>query len=476
MRLVTVVTMLLAWRAFGFCGFFVSTKGAKLTNTTSHVVLMRSGTRTVLSMRNDYAGPVEDFALVVPVPVVLTQSQVKTLPADIFDQLERYSAPRLVAYREEDPCPDPSRHGYGSISLGGRGSPAVRVEGRFEVGEYDVVVLSSADALALEAWLKTNGYRLPDGAGATLNPYVQQGMKFFVARVNVKRVRFENGVARLSPLRFHYDSERFSLPVRLGRLNADGSQELLVHILGRARRYEVANRPNVFLPTNVDLTPAAAPMFEAWQRRLFERVVERHPGAAVTEYAWELGSCDPCSGDEPDLAALLSLGLDVIDGPYVDPDLVVTNVERLAPDTRAVLPRELSDVLGSFRSRFQNTSFVLTRLHLRLDDSTRDDLVFREAPPVSGGREVEPLDGRARPATENTFQGRFAIRSPWTGAAACKRPRWGVWSTGDDEADAGVQVPLDRPMEALVESPLPDLGIKGRKLRPGASFQGKPSE
>ena len=34
-------------------------------------VLMRAGTRTALSMQNNYEGPPEDFALVVPVPVVL---------------------------------------------------------------------------------------------------------------------------------------------------------------------------------------------------------------------------------------------------------------------------------------------------------------------------------------------------------------------------------------------------------------------
>jgi hypothetical protein len=42
----------------------------ELHNEATTVVLMREGHRTVLSMQNDYRGPVEDFALVVPVPVV----------------------------------------------------------------------------------------------------------------------------------------------------------------------------------------------------------------------------------------------------------------------------------------------------------------------------------------------------------------------------------------------------------------------
>jgi hypothetical protein len=43
----------------------------KLFNNATNVVLMRQGTRTVLSMQNNYQGPPENFAMVVPVPVIL---------------------------------------------------------------------------------------------------------------------------------------------------------------------------------------------------------------------------------------------------------------------------------------------------------------------------------------------------------------------------------------------------------------------
>jgi hypothetical protein len=62
--------------ADAFCGFYVSGADAKLFNNATIVVLMREGTRTVLSMQNNYQGPAEDFAMVVPVPVVLNSSGV----------------------------------------------------------------------------------------------------------------------------------------------------------------------------------------------------------------------------------------------------------------------------------------------------------------------------------------------------------------------------------------------------------------
>src|SRR5205807_2270977 len=40
--------------AGAFCGFYVSGDGAKLYNNATQVVLMRDGTRTVLSMQNNY--------------------------------------------------------------------------------------------------------------------------------------------------------------------------------------------------------------------------------------------------------------------------------------------------------------------------------------------------------------------------------------------------------------------------------------
>ena len=70
-------------RAQAFCGFFVAGNDAKLTNNASQVVLMRKGNRTVMTMSNNYQGPPENFAMVVPVPVVLQKENVRTLPREI---------------------------------------------------------------------------------------------------------------------------------------------------------------------------------------------------------------------------------------------------------------------------------------------------------------------------------------------------------------------------------------------------------
>jgi hypothetical protein len=397
-----------AGTAHAFCGFYVSGSGEKMFNDATQVVLMRDGTRTVLSMQNDFHGPLEDFAMVVPVPVVLHEPDVKTLPKEVFDHVDSLGSPRLVEYWEQDPCYRPPPYPPPmSAPTGGGGfreyAPAkkdesVKIEAKFDVAEYKILILSAKDSSGLETWLRQNHYQIPADAEPLLRPYVESGMKFFVAKVDPKKVAMVGGHAALSPLRFHYDSEEFALPVRLGMANSAGTQDLIVNIFSRGSRYEVANYPNVFVPTNFDVKPSVKTRFGEFYAALFDRTIETHPGAVVTEYAWTASRgyhCDPCPDMDVSSQDLMTLGGDVV-GPAITND------------------------------------FVLTRLHARYSKgSLKDDLRFRIAEPVTGGREeyasTNKLEYGALKSAENFFQARFAIRHPWTGPIACKDPHRGVW-------------------------------------------------
>ena len=67
--------------------------------------MVRDGQRTVLTMSNDYKGELTDFALVVPVPVVLKREQIHVGERKYVERLDAYSAPRLVEYHDPDPVP-----------------------------------------------------------------------------------------------------------------------------------------------------------------------------------------------------------------------------------------------------------------------------------------------------------------------------------------------------------------------------------
>jgi hypothetical protein len=443
---------LFAWArpAHAFCGFYVSGADASLTNDATLVVMMREGIRTVLSMQNTYSGPPQDFAMVVPVPVVLREANVKVLPREIFTKVDRLTAPRLVEYWEQDPCTLPLVEGIPMSAPAAADTTMsesaakhkVKIEAQFAVGEYDVVVLSAQDSAGLDAWLHENHYKIPNSAEPFLRPYVQMGMKFFVAKVNLAKVKFERvgkgpEHAVLSPLRFHFDADDFFLPVRLGLINSGGTQELVTVILARGQRYEVANYDNVAIPTNIDVADGTRRQFGAFYAALFDRVVEKHPRAVVTEYSWDASTCDPCPVPALDEVELATLGADV-------------------------LPEPDEGYPGG------SSSFVATRLHARYTkDALGDDLHFRPAPPIVGGRERVGSDGLieqgAQPDSINNFQARFVIRHRWPGGATCAHPQFGVWGgppggRGNDPVPALdlAFAPRDADLAGLLKSPLPE--------------------
>jgi uncharacterized protein (TIGR03382 family) len=402
--------------AFAFCGFFVGAADATMFNDATQVVLLRQGTHTVLSMENHYQGPAKDFAMVVPVPVVLKEEQVKTLSADVFDRVDLLGSPRLVEYWERDPCydygdevegdlPNPASDMVSARDFGGGGPSGhdygVTVEATFAVGEYQIVILSATESTGLDAWLRDQKYAIPANAEPLLRPYVESGSKFFVAKVDPAKVTFKDGAAMLSPLRFDYDSDDFSLPVRLGLANSSGTQDLIVNIVAHDR-YEVGNYDNVFIPTNLEVKDEVRDRFAEFYAALFDRTLEVHPRAVVTEYAWQASSCDPCVG----------------------PPLSDADYATLGGDVLATLPPE---------DDYHNYGMVLTRLHARYTAADmKDDLVFRKGEPVVGGREVPNdwnnlVEEGATPWQFNSFQARYAIRHHWTGPMHCDSPDRGVW-------------------------------------------------
>jgi hypothetical protein len=453
---------LAASSAQAFCGFYVSGADAKLYNNATQVVLLRDGARTALSMQNNYQGPPEDFAMVVPVPVVLHKENVKTLARDVFDRVDQLTAPRLVEYWEQDPCDHPQR----SLDLGMRkesaaampmapppaqdGRPLVRVEAQFTVGEYEIVILSAEDSMALDAWLRQNRYRIPEGAEPTLRPYVAMGSKFFVARVDAEKVRFDKGMATLSPLRFHYDDDGFRLPVRLGLLNSQGTQDLIVHVIARGQRYEVANYPNLTIPTNIELNEAALSAFGAFYLALFERTVEKAPSTVVTEYAWSAGSCDPCPGPTLDPGDIATLGGDTL-GPQGG---AKEDAPPGAPPQGGMQPWEAT----------------ITRLHLRYTkDSLGEDLVFRAAPPIMGGNGwisgPDKHGAQVTPGGQNMFQGRYIVRHPWKGDITCSDPEFGRWGAAPGKVGAVRDVAFapkgDVSLAALVAEDVASIRLTG---------------
>ncbi|MBI1797287.1 MAG: DUF2330 domain-containing protein [Candidatus Eisenbacteria bacterium] len=369
--------------AHAFCGFYVASGDAKIFNKASQVALVRDGDRTVLTMANDFRGEPKAFAIVVPVPVVLDKSQIHIGDKSLIDHLDAFTAPRLVEYWDPDPCPVASdamelrasrtagvAKSFEEISVRAGRSLGVTIEAQYTVGEYDILILSAKESGGLERWLKENGYRIPNGASSVLASYIKQGMKFFVAKVNLGEQQ-KLGFTYLRPIQVAFESPRFSLPIRLGMVNADGAQEMFVYAISRKGRVETTNYRTVKLPSDRDVPEFVQAEFKDFYRDMFSRQV-RHEGMDVvfTEYAWDMGWCDPCASQPLSNDELRQLGCFWI--------------------AAATGPQ-----------RGGQTPFV-TRLHVRYDaEHFPEDLAFQET------------------SDRANFQDRYVIRHEWKGEGDC---------------------------------------------------------
>lgn len=324
--ILAAVLLLAGTQTFAFCGFYVAKAGAQLFNNKSEVILVRDGNRTVITMSNDFKGNVKDFAMVVPVPVVLRENQIRISDAGIFQRLDAYSAPRLVEYYDENPCyriyrdmevseaavpmSVESRMMYKSVEKND-----VVIEAQYQIGEYDILLLSAKESVGLKNWLIANNYSIPEKAERVLEPYIKSNMKFFVVKVNLDQ-KTKTGYDYLRPIQIEFESDKFMLPLRLGMANSTGEQDLIVYAFTKSGRVEATNYRTLQMPTGRHIPVFAKEKFEQMYVDLFEKEYRSEGKNSVfLEYAWNVTpswggmKCDPCIGPPPIFGDLTQAGV-----------------------------------------------------------------------------------------------------------------------------------------------------------------------
>jgi len=372
--------------ASAFCGFYVAKADTDLFNQSSKVALVRDGDRTVITMANDYIGDPTEFAMVIPVPTVIKKEQVHVSEAALLDHLDAYTAPRLVEYFDDNPCMQyrlemmsdapAGNDAFKSMDRRRDRSLGVTIEESFSVGEYDILILSAEQSDGLQTWLTENGYKLPDGAARTLGSYIKQDMKFFVAKVNLER-KASAGGDMLRPISVAFESPKFMLPIRLGTVNAKGTQDLFVYALTRNGKVETTNYRTHKIPSNKELPIFVKDEFGDFYRDMYRNSAEREGGHGVfMEYAWDMNWCDLCAADPLSNDQLRELGVFWLD--------------------------EGDDDFQQRRGKSMAKDVFVTRLHVRYDaKSFPEDLKFK----TTGDR--------------SNFQGRYILRHAFDGEMEC---------------------------------------------------------
>lgn len=364
-------------QGFSFCGFYVAKADASLFNNKSEVIMVRDGLRNVITMSSDFKGDMRDFAMVVPVPVVLKENDIRVINRNVFQKLNDYSAPRLVEYHDYNPC------GYAVETCSAMRVPmmakmkmdakdeastenekeySVTVEAKYQIGEYDILILSAKESGGLKMWLTDNGYKIPAAAEQVLEPYVKSNMKFFVVKVNLEKMAKD--AEYLSPIQISFEHEKFMLPLRLGMANSQGSQDMIVYGFTRTGRIECTNYRTVKMPTDRNIPLFVQPEFGNFYKSLFEKqYVNEGRNAVFLEYAWNVSPyspmphCDPCVGPPPVQQEFVDAGIWWLNEPNGQQGIFFTRLH--VRYTRDKFPADLQFQVTPNKEHFQ-CRYILT--------------------------------------------------------------------------------------------------------------------
>jgi len=210
----------------------------QVTSVRGHeMIVSLSPVETIVWDRVELTGPPSEFAYVVP---MRPNARLELAGEGLFTGLRQATAPTV-----RGPTPPPPESGggcgFGCGSLGGAesGSAApggnVKVISRSNVGPYASVHLRARDGATLPAWLRENGYAVPDKLAPMLAAYAADGFDFVA-------LKLRPGAEGPQPLRLRTPGADPTLPLRMSRAGVGDRTALTLYILGDGR-WRVAGYP-----------------------------------------------------------------------------------------------------------------------------------------------------------------------------------------------------------------------------------------
>jgi hypothetical protein len=218
------------------------------TQTRQEVLLAVHGDNVTYALRTRYEGQPTEFAWVLPVPATPTDV-VAHQDSSLFDTLDEQTRPRFFLMGGMGAGPFgmgiPCGCAAGGMAAGeGSKELETHVEASGTAGVFDWAALSSTGSDSLEAWLRDNGFAVPETAGPILDRYIQQDSKFLAVRVHDPDALQRTGQTEVPPIQFTCQTTRRWYPMVISKVSAAAEIEVIVYVFAD-KRAEAANVPTV---------------------------------------------------------------------------------------------------------------------------------------------------------------------------------------------------------------------------------------
>lgn len=283
--------------ACGGCFHATTDRGTSVI-TDHRMVLSISTSQTVLWDQVRYSGDPTEFAWVLP---VREGARIELARGELIEALDLSTATSVkgpdVACANGSPSSSGGGGGGGGCGGGtatlakGSASPSegnddggftsgngVQVVGQQVVGPYQAVTLRSKEGAALDTWLTTNGFDIPDPVVPIISAYAREGFDFIALRL-----RPGVGVRAMQPVRVVTPGASPVLPLRMVTAGIGANVGLTLWVISEGR-WQTRNFPAAVVP--LDRLAWDGVAGKSNYRELVAEALAANDGRAwVTEYA-----------------------------------------------------------------------------------------------------------------------------------------------------------------------------------------------
>ena len=267
------------WERFGrrplsACGGFFCTN-VPVDQDAERIIFTQNRDGTISAyVQIEYTGAAPDFSWILPLPEAIPADAVE-VPEDAMDAFRELEAATDPVFT---PPPVPECALVQIPMPAASAAASVEVFASGEVGPYGFDVVGSDDPDALVVWLRDNGYRVTADMEPIIDRYVEEQFVFLAMKL-----RPDQGVQDIEPVKVTYPSERPMIPLRLTAVAANPNMAVIVWIYADRQatpvnyaRMNIANDELVFFGLSGR---------HNYRQLMSDRADEYGGQAFITEYA-----------------------------------------------------------------------------------------------------------------------------------------------------------------------------------------------
>lgn len=269
---------------------FLTEPTKTITHKPSAMVVSRDENRTVITLAPDFSYDGSQLGLLIPLPKIVTDTQLRFADVGQLDAVMSFTAPRYNVYKDDDVCAgavralekrlDEKKSSILSYTQKYAEKPEVRLIKREELIETPIQNI-----------LKDAGFVVDKAYEDALLAYKNANVDFALL---IYAEKLDDSLS-MSPVQVAYESDNFILPLGLSTLNGGPAQDLTIVFISRDGLVQPKAAGLKKMPSGVDLPLFVKNDFAQVYADIFaQSVTTDNFQSLFLEFSGDLGWCPNC--------------------------------------------------------------------------------------------------------------------------------------------------------------------------------------